>query len=692
MSKKENILVIWNDDGNTFSSVLKDRFGKDKVVVSYEQFKGKEGYLGALDALVVLAELSWNEKRLSEFSGIEILKKLRAERHLNTQVLFCSVLPEKYFYLSERHGRFDILKTPGHHFLQLPADLKTTLSKIDVEPIDLETLEDIVESTCNLEGMLNEEIHALKNAVIISKRDETLLLEQFKGKITAAIEHANQKFLFLFSNDPKVSQIKDEIISEVKTKITSQETYPHAIDIVGNFEGKLRTLLPFQEQQGVRTLPERPPWKILFVDDESHVLKRVQSEFEKRNITCEIVSSAEEVFNVLRDDTGRNRITALIVDYRLYGPDGRWKDEQGYSILRNVYLHKPNFLSFFALTAANRKALMRIQSTYQMRVIPYSKEDILSSSGAFNMFAERVTEEADRTYEAVCAQPQLTTWHQPKEKNIKPLKFYYRVHRASLDYEDAEKVISEKAFEYVRSIVTEYEKNDPQPQGHKYEFQASLDVEPDDPNSLEKFRIRLIGRRIAIGLYSELGFTRKGIFYAMRKQPYIVSLSDFGPENNQVSKKSIDALLATALALSIEDDFPDHLLVEERHWLHEKLNPDLNTLTEVYELLTQQLQDFQNKLKHSHGDPFLDIEILISNFDTAKKMLQLAYEAAERNRKIIILRDVLETVYDDQELGKALRISGLKSLLEHHGVGKHDQSEDGTHSSLGPFRPDNESD
>ncbi|HUI29729.1 MAG TPA: hypothetical protein VLX91_05895 [Candidatus Acidoferrales bacterium] len=684
-TQKSQILFIWNT--YPYSMSLADTFGRQSLALSEKEVADID--ISNCSFIVILAELDWNGKKLSDFYGVEILKKLRAERHMTAQVLFCSFLPEEYFYLPTHHGRFDILKTSGHHFCQLPADLKTTLSKLNMEPIDIETLEDIVDSTCGLKGLLFERIHDLKNSVMISEQHQAMPLEKFNQMITDAVETAKGKISSLFFDDTGVLRVFSEIVKEINSKVKSEQDYSSVTDIISNSEGRLQVLLPSQEQKTVSSLTgERPPWKILFVDDKEVSRQRIREEFEKRNITCEIACTAEEVFKILDDDVGRNLITALIVDYRLLTPDGRWQDMQGYSIIRNVHSNKSNFLAYFGLTFANREALLRIQSRYQIRVVQCSKED-LTSPGTFNMF-ERIKEEAEKTYKAVCGLPTLGAWHKKARKNVKPLKMYYRVHRASVDYEDAEREIDEKSLGYL-NLIEKYEDSPEVPSvSGNYEFQSELDEDVDSPESIRIFRERLIGRRIAIGLYVKLGFPRKKIFYAMQKNPQL-NLDDI-PVEDRISEASVSALLSTALAFSI-DDIPDHLLIEEYQWYHRILNPHIDVLiTRLYKSLSNLFTVFQDQLKSNaiDPDPFAGISISVNNFKTAKETVRLGFEAAKRNEMVTFLTEQLLGLYRDQKFSEALRFSGIKSLLERHGVGKSNDIESGTLYKLGVNEPDDD--
>lgn len=667
MKSKHSIFFLCNPDAlsNYLSSIYDAKF----IITSSQALNKADLY--SASALVIFAELNWDGKLKSQFYGIDVLRKLRAERRIKLPVLFCSFLPETYFY-SHQKTYFELLRTPGHTFIQLPFSLKKTdIEKLLLSHLDDETLEDIVESFCDVEGLLNEKIHQLKNKVILTQVEQSLSPQEIEQKLNSVVKDSFTAIATLLSDTESVEEIKQRLLNAIKDKVISNKQYDRAVEIIGQFTGELLSLLPSKPPSQVQKLPEKPKWQVLFVDDEEHIRKRVQKEFEQRNINCITASNAEEVFQLLQEDEKTNWITVLIVDYRLQTLDGKWQEKQGYTIIKDIYLEKPNFISFFALTAAHRKALLRIQKNFQMKVFTYSKEDVLSSTGAFNMFSEKVKEEAEKMFDVVCSQPTLTAWHKQSTKNQVPLKNYYRAHRLALDYESAEKDISKQAKEYVDRIVEAYEKNDSEPQEHNYDFQANLTCKTMDKEMLEKFRIRLIGRRIAIGLYVIIGFNRKGIFFAMRKNP-VLDINKI-PIKNRPQDKSIDALLNTALALSIEDDIPEHLLVEEIAWLKNTMNIDLDKTNRIaYDLLEDGLELFKEKLFTNSNVPntYKKSQINVTNFKTAETSLQDAFEIANKNRCTELLKNCLRDCLKESNKSEqiAMRVSGIENLLCKFGV------------------------
>jgi len=167
---------------------------------------------------------------------------------------------------------------------------------------------------------------------------------------------------------------------------------------------------------------------------------------------------------------------------------------------------------------------------------------------------------------------------------------------------------------------------------------------------------------------------RKGIFFAMRKNPNL-DINNI-PVKQRPGEKSIDALLDTALALSLEDDFPNHLLVEELAWLKNTMNIDLDEANRiVYEVLQEGLESFRNELETKPDVPvFYKIsEIRVANFKTAEESINKAVKIANKHSCLGLLTNAFEEycwkeARNNEPLQRALRVSGVENLLRKLGV------------------------
>lgn len=140
-----DVYFIWNS--NTYANKLIKHFGVDPVVLSEVHLSSSD--LNNSKGIVIIAELDWNGNKLSQFYGLEILCKLRAEYRYKCPIAVCSFIEEDWLW-----KKFPILDFPQHHpFIRLPVGKETYIEKIQsAEEADESKLNDIIINYCNLIG------------------------------------------------------------------------------------------------------------------------------------------------------------------------------------------------------------------------------------------------------------------------------------------------------------------------------------------------------------------------------------------------------------------------------------------------------------------------------------------------------------------------------------------------------------
>lgn len=144
-----DILVFWN---RTYPDFLTQYFGQGNIYCGLSELSENDGKkLSQARGIVILAELNWNGKKLSDFYGFEILSRLRAEHRLKCPITVCSFMPEPWL-----RKKFPILEFPQHHpLVRLPARPEMFVEKIEkAEFADEFRLNDIIMSYCDLKGRL----------------------------------------------------------------------------------------------------------------------------------------------------------------------------------------------------------------------------------------------------------------------------------------------------------------------------------------------------------------------------------------------------------------------------------------------------------------------------------------------------------------------------------------------------------
>lgn len=645
-----DMFVLWNE--NRFAEILRKKFGKEKVI-TYEADLNKLS--PNVNNLLILAELDWNNQHKSEFYGFKIVRDLRLQNRMLCPISICSFMSKKYFlHNSHKNILFNLFKAPAHNYIPLPYnfDLIHTLSS---PSLSVEMLDDIIEHLCDTEGIYNENLHRLENGLRFLDNENDP-----RTKIVELVNVFFDRIVHLFVDEDALIKTRYRWLETLEERVFSENHFQLAGRIVRALGNDLRvTLMPPVTSSIV--IPEKKPlWKVLLIEDKLNIRKNIVDAFAKRNIVCESVCSATEAFELLKSDEKTNRITVVIADYRLEDENEVWHLLQGYSILKEIYLNKPNLVSFFALTAANRRALLRIQKDYQMRVFVYSKDDVLTSDGGFNIFAQKIREEGNKTFEAIHNKPTCSSWLNGHTKFRNPLKDYYRSHRLSLDYEHAEDYISREAENYTENIRHAIGYGT-EPASHHFDFQAGLPDHPENTKALEKFRFKLIGRRIALALHIAEGLDRKGIFYALKKDPIVGKVINLNSDETKKLNNQINQLINTHLALSLETDIPDNLLPEERYWLITYMNMDIdksNLFQEAFIALENILTCIQDELRQQeYYGPFIDKDIRILSKNQAKEEVGMAIRLADKFEIKDSIQSLFIELFQEAEENRFLKLA-----------------------------------
>jgi hypothetical protein len=143
-------IFVWNEEA--FACILQQRF---TVLRSESEMQATN--LSNAKRMFVLAELNWDDRKLSDFYGFIVLKKLRFELRLRCPVIICSFCPKSLFQLSEetsfnqrKQRLFNVLDLPGQSFLPLPFEVHSLESYVS-EPLSRTELEQVIDSFFDLD-------------------------------------------------------------------------------------------------------------------------------------------------------------------------------------------------------------------------------------------------------------------------------------------------------------------------------------------------------------------------------------------------------------------------------------------------------------------------------------------------------------------------------------------------------------
>lgn len=520
------------------------------------------------DRIFIILEYPWEHANYTDFFGFKILRFLRLNLKIKAPVILLSFLDKRWFLSNAKHPEFKVLNTPGHYFFQLPVDW-SELEKTAFSEISDNTLHDINGAFFTLEGIIDEEFHNLKNRVFKNSDDYQTKAALFES-VFAEVKNSFNRFEdYLDMHDhPIMQDILAKLKHDLEEKIIVQEDMDANAVIIDNYIGDIKRLLPPDEKHPEDIAIETTPaWKILFVDDDKSIALRVQELFADKNITCSIASNAQDVFDILRSDE-ENNITVLICDYRLLNADESWQEMQGYSIIEKVFLEFENELAFFSLTSFNKRTLIRVQNLHNVKVHSASKDDVIGKSKTvtgFNLFADKVLEEGNKVFNLKRSQPRASSWVKGYTKKFdRPLRDYYRKHRLANDLAAADQKMAEEAEAFFAAIVKHKHQGLNPEQINILPIQEGIGKDKKqlltESEKLEKFRIKLIGRRIAIALHQLLEMDKGQIYSSMKS-------GRFRKQSPRENDNTINQFFSTFMALSLEKDIPDNLLPEEKKWL-----------------------------------------------------------------------------------------------------------------------------
>lgn len=666
----KNIIIIWNKiEENYLNKLLKsildqisltpndcryhffldpyDFFNEDTEII-----KEKLDILKNADSIIILAELTWNNKLRPEFYGLEIVEKLRISE-VKSPLIICSFMSIKILSKNKK-PKFQLLNTPGVFYYQLPAGEIQVDENKPFKALSNNLLQDIDYYIFTRSGKLDEIFHDLKNHLgyetIEVNDDEYNLLKPLVDEAFQDIQG------ILSSSDIRILEyIKKSYFEEIKGKrcSPSEVLYKYKPDIS-------RLIKTDDDKIPVKQLSI--PWSVLYVEDNPENLNLIRDNFTALGIVCFTATTGIEAIEILHKDfkgdlehneksLPSNSITVLITDWRLKSTDNKWNYLQGYDLIDKIFIEFQNMLSFFVLTSKKGGIIKKVQELSKTQVHWYAKDDVMDSAGSFNLFSERVVEEGNKIYDELICRPKNSSWYNPQifgETVFKEgLKEYYRAYRLSADYNKYEKDVSVAAMDLIENAIEmkeKYEENeiDPEPIDLPFEFTQKLTgppiLENDQINKImiKAFMNKLIARRVAIGLWLT---SRISSFIPLNAEDNFEEFEKFNWEINEIlfflktgtfiEESAISVLekkekinlnnfdceiwlennykqffnVHLALSKKINTVIPNYLLIEEINWINEYLGiPISRSKIDFYKEIGFYLQGIFNEIKGYMGE------------------------------------------------------------------------------------------
>ncbi len=604
------------------------------------------------DRIFVNEQSDWTDSDASPpYLAIDILMELR-RGDVRCPIFYCTFNTLSVL-LDTEYPAYQLLRlTAQHPLIALPALIIDTKEYQEAAFASPELLLDALLYLTKPEGEIKEVLHNLKNKYPVAKN--------------SFVNAANRLNKIIPESQRTALQV---IINELEQELENIQPDLSVADKINVAGPKIQALLPGKNSGPIQT---GRPWRVLFIDDQPEHGEEIRTEFLRNGIQCELAHSAQEAYHILQQDLLPpspetpdaklvNSITVVITDLRFYEKDRCWQAQQGYDMISHIHRELPNFVAFVVLTASRHGLEELRRSLRQVRWRGFVKDNIFGDKSGigFSMLADHVIQEGEEIFSAIDTIPRSSIWQRGwKNKFTRPFKEYYRQFRLSPRYAQLEAAISRWAVEYVREaelVKDRFHKDKTEVEVTSFspEFMAGISAKLSEDQVLDKFVVKLVGRRIAIAL-TEKGWSA-GEITAILKQKKFDTYADIDTQ-----------LLNSYLGLSsaVKSEIPSGLLVEERTWLRENYNYSRHLTDDyLFNELSRILSEFQNRLRDTRcDDDFLETETeLLRGGAPIRQNLATCYSLCQQFGKDDEMLRIVRSILDKPEHREAVRRNQLRN-------------------------------
>lgn len=471
-----DILFVLDND-STF--LLGNKIFGNIAFNAYElETKLKEGQ--KLDAVIILAEVDFNESHAALFQGFEVANHLRRKYRLICPLIITSTFKQEVFeHLSRKSPQsYNILYGSGTSFLPVKY-LYNMIRNNELENYIMQrpgisnaVLEDTLEMLLQQKGFIIDKItHDLKFSLDGDK--VLVVLENIASYLTSS-----QKSKMGF----------DRLVYElVKSANRGNETNFNTVKqrLVNICSQHLSTT---EYSRNVKEKSTDQMGRLLIVEDDPEQRKMIEIAFQD---TFEIHSTgiSGEAIKILESDR-RNEIVGIIADWRMLKyKDGiktdYWQDFQGYQVLEHA--SRTHFAALISLTAEHDKNVHQIRNHLGVSIQLFKKEHIYANedNAQWQMFVEIVREKCHEVISIISSIPSAANWRKYAKE--------YREIRLSVQWYTFEQNVIKQA-----NLYWEYFKDSLDLQTRPNINKGLQDVLP-----LNTLKNVLIGRRLFFILYYE---------------------------------------------------------------------------------------------------------------------------------------------------------------------------------------------
>lgn len=323
-----DLLIIWNED--RYAKSLTELLGAESVCTRPEELDRR---LRGKKQLLILAELTWEQHKYTQFYGYDLARELIA-RKFQGRIVFASSQPRNA--LKKKHISAQLLGPIFPH-LQLPLD-ETPTPVFKQPPFSPAKWDFVRNYYLKRDGIVDKLIHdvqKIENHAAVEKVQEILdRVQAYAAILTPSILAQNKR-----------------AIQALNTR-SLQALYEHI--------RQLRELLQTYYEQIVA--PEQPPvkrshYKLMIVEDDPVSLEHLKAGFVRYFSKVEAFTSGEAAWQALKQRP--RSYAAVIADMELLDADQNWQPMQGFDLIEKAQMYP--HLVLYMLTGYSRRALTYIQ-------------------------------------------------------------------------------------------------------------------------------------------------------------------------------------------------------------------------------------------------------------------------------------------------------------------------------------------
>lgn len=459
-----NILCIIDEK----TKFLFPKFTKESIVSSETDLDKIDFDQRNFSAIIVLAELEWNDKYVQHFHGLEIATQLRRKYKLLYPIIIVSTFPQNWFEKkAEEEIKYQILFGRGTAFLhveEIEDKLGSTIQSFS--PLNEAVLTDLNEMLLDQKGFLIDQLtHDLKPGMESETLNQTMneagaYLNQ-KQKASLNWFDFKKQLLETRGNTSDFSNVKEDLLLKCEQNLVGP--------------GK-----PSSDD------PPEKRHKVVFLEDDLQFAKKTEEKLKGHFSEFIVTDSSKEAIRLIDEDDD-NTISGIIADWRLYSDqEHKYWQLQGYEVLE--YAAKNHMIALFSLTSLSDRNVNNIRNMLGLDIHLFKKSHLLGAGdGQWDMMADTIKQKCDEVLELISSQPTGSKWSNFKEEYIK---------KRNSDWETFQNDIASEAsriydYYYEEAVMNENSRN-------VYGIgEMGLSLKNDLMNTL-------ITRRVYLGLYFTL--------------------------------------------------------------------------------------------------------------------------------------------------------------------------------------------